>query len=86
MSGIICWACLTLVISVLQFALHGQFHDIYFIKREISRQVHVVRRATNETASNIKIWSFVFRNLEKYVKELENEEKVKLDKWKIEAG
>ena len=44
-----------------------------------------MRRTTNETASNIKIWSFVARNLERYVKERENEGKVKLDKWKIEA-
>ena len=61
------------------------FHTIYSIKREISRHVHVVRRTTNETTSNIKIWLFVVRNLEEYVKELENEGKAKLDKWKTEA-
>ena len=60
-------------------------HTFYFIKRETSRQIHVMRRTTNETTSNTKIWSFVGRNLEKYVKELENEGKAKLDKWKTEA-
>ena len=61
------------------------FNTIYCMKRETFRQIHMMRRTTNETTSNIKIWSFVARNLERYVKELENEGKVKLDKWKIEA-
>ena len=46
-----------------------RFHTIFLVKGKASRRIHVVREETNKTASNIQTWSFVARNLEKYVKE-----------------
>ena len=62
-----------------------RFHTIYFIEEKTSRLIHVVRGEIDETASNIKAWSFVTRNLEKYVKEFKNEGEAKLGKWKTKA-
>ena len=46
-----------------------RFHTILFIEREVSRRIYMFREEIDETASNIQAWSFVARNLEKYVKE-----------------
>ena len=50
-----------------------RFHTICLIEGKASRRIHVVQGETNETASNIQTWSFVARNLDKYVRELQNE-------------
>ena len=62
-----------------------RFHTIHFIEREASRRIHVVLGEIDETASNIKACSFVARNLEKYVKEFEDEGEAKLGKWRTWA-
>ena len=48
--------------------------------------MRVVRRETNETASNIQTWSFVARNLETYVEEHFNEGETKLGKEKNQSS
>ena len=49
-----------------------RFHTSYLIERKASRRIHVVRWQIDQTASDIKAWSFVARNLEKCVKKLQD--------------
>ena len=61
-----------------------RFHTIHLTEGKASRRNFVVRGKIDETASNIKAWSFGAWNLEKYVRELENKGQAKLGKWKTE--
>ena len=55
-----------------------RFHTIHLIEGKTSRRIHVVREQIDQTANNIKAWSFSVRNLEKYVKKLKNEGESKI--------
>ena len=63
----------------------GQVSQIHLTEGKSSRRNFVVRGEIDETASNIKAWSFGAWNLEKYVKEGENKGQAKLGKWKTEG-
>ena len=65
--------------------LMDRFHTIYFIEGKASWRIHVVRVEIDETASHIKAWSFVARNLDKYVEELLKWKRSKLGQVKDQS-